>query len=132
VEGKYIIKTQAKREKTDKDSVDFRGALWYLFVLTKAQGGGNMSDIISDLYYGELRLSEREYRKNAQAENLLETFGRNEAWLTDHLEGAAKERLLELVNCHDELDGLAAYESFRAGFLLGARLIMEISQEGGI
>lgn len=88
-----------------------------------------MSDIISDLYYGELRPNERKYLKDAQAENLLESFGRDEAWLTDHLEGAAKERLLELVNCHDELDGLTAYESFRAGFLLGARLIMAVSRE---
>ena len=66
-----------------------------------------MSDIISDLYYGELRPNEREY-----------------------LEGAAKEHLLELVNCHDELDGLTAYESFRSGFLLGARLIMAVIREG--
>ena len=85
-----------------------------------------MSNIISDLYYGELRLNERKYLKDAQVENLLEAFGQNEAWLTEHLEGAAKERLLEMVNCHDELDGLTAYESFRTGFLLGARLIMEI------
>ena len=91
-----------------------------------------MSDIISDLYYGELRLSEQEYRKSAQAENLLESFGRNEAWLTEHLEGRAKGQLLELVNCHDELDGLTAYESFRTGFLLGARLIMAVCREGGI
>ena len=88
-----------------------------------------MSDIISDLYYGELRPNEREYLKDAQAENLLETFGQNEAWLTEHLEGVAKERLLELVNCHDELDGLTAYESFRTGFLLGARLIMAVCRE---
>ncbi len=85
-----------------------------------------MSDIISDLYYGELRPNERKYLKDAQTEDLLESFGRDETWLTKHLEGRAKERLLELVNCHDELDGLTAYESFRAGFLLGARLIMEI------
>ena len=89
-----------------------------------------MSDIISDLYYGELRPNERKYLKDGQAKNLLETFGRNEAWLTEHLEGRAKERLLEQVNCHDELDGLTAYESFRAGFLLGARLIMAVCREG--
>ena len=89
-----------------------------------------MSDIISDLYYGELRPNEREYLKDAQAENLLESFGQNEAWLTEHLDGAAKEHLLELVNCHDELNGLTAYESFRSGFLLGARLIMAVRREG--
>ena len=89
-----------------------------------------MSDIISDLYYGELLPNEKEYRKSAQAENLLEAFGQNEAWLTEDLEGRAKERLLELVNCHDELDGLTAYESFRTGFLLGVRLIMAVNWEG--
>ena len=88
-----------------------------------------MSDIISDLYYGELRPNERKYLKDAQTENLLESFGQNEAWLTEHLEGRAKERLLELINCHDELDGLTAYESFRTGFLLGARLIMAVCRE---
>ena len=72
----------------ENNSVDFRGALWYLFVLTKAQGGGNMSDIISDLYYGELRPNEREYLEGVEAEVLLESFKQDEAWLTEHLEGA--------------------------------------------
>jgi hypothetical protein len=89
-----------------------------------------MSDIISDLYYGELRPNEREYLEGVEAEVLLESFKQDEAWLTEHLEGAAKEHLLELVNCHDELDGLTAYESFRSGFLLGARLIMAVCREG--
>ena len=88
-----------------------------------------MSDIISDLYYGELRLSEREYLEGVEAEVLLESFKQDEAWLTEHLEGAAKERLLELIDCHDELDGLTAFESFRSGFLLGAKLIMAVSAE---
>ena len=89
-----------------------------------------MRDIISELYYGELRPHEREYQMDTEAEILLESFKQDEAWLTEHLEWVAKERLLELVNCHDELDGLTAYESFRAGFLLGARLIMAVCREG--
>ena len=89
-----------------------------------------MRDIISDLYYGELRPHERKYKTDAEADILLESFKQDEAWLTEHLEGAAKERLLELIDCHDELDGLTAYESFRSGFLLGAKLIMAVSVEG--
>lgn len=42
------------------------------------------------------------------------------------LDGKAKEYLLELVNIHDELIGTMTYESFREGFTLGARLIMEV------
>ena len=30
---------------------------------------------------------------------------------------------------HDELDGLARYESFRDGFILSARLMMEVTCE---
>ena len=43
------------------------------------------------------------------------------------LDGKAKEHLLELINIHDELDGLVSYESFRDGFILGARLMMEVA-----
>ena len=43
------------------------------------------------------------------------------------LDGKAKEHLLELINIHDELDGLTNYESFRDGFILGAQLIMEVA-----
>ena len=28
---------------------------------------------------------------------------------------------------HDELDGLVSYESFRDGFILGVRLMMEVT-----
>ena len=90
-----------------------------------------MRDIISELYYGELRPHEREYQTDMEAEILLESFKQDEAWLTEHLEGTAKERLLELIDCHDELDGLTAYESFRSGFLLGVKLIMAVISGGG-
>ena len=51
----------------------------------------------------------------------------HEKWLKKMLDGKAREYLLELINIHDELDGLVSYESFRDGFILGARLIMEVA-----
>ena len=42
------------------------------------------------------------------------------------LGGKAKEYLLDLVNIHDELIGTMTYDSFRDGFILGARLVMEV------
>ena len=36
-----------------------------------------------------------------------------------------QDDLLELINIRDELDGLVSYESFRDGFIPGARLMME-------
>ena len=85
-----------------------------------------MKSMISELYHGGLRPNEKPYRHKAYMEMLLESFGRNEKWLTEHLDGNAKEHLLELINIHDELVGTMTYDSFREGFILGARLIMEV------
>ena len=86
-----------------------------------------MASIISQLYHDELRLSERDYPEDSRAAILLDSFKENAEWLRKMLDGPAREHLLELINIHDELDGLVGYESFRDGFILSARLIMEVS-----
>ena len=83
-----------------------------------------MNDILSDLYHGELRPNEHYYPDDSDIGILLDSFRQNEKWLTEMLDGKAKERLLELVNIHDELIGTLTYASFRDGFILGARLVM--------
>ena len=84
-----------------------------------------MNSILSDLYHGELNLNEHDYPEDSRTGILLESFCEDEEWLAQMLDGKAKEYLLELVNIHDELVGTMTYESFREGFTLGARLIME-------
>ena len=88
-----------------------------------------MTNILSDLYHGELHPNERYYSDTSDVGILLESFQQNEKWLTSMLDGKAKEHLLELVNIHDELIGTMAYDSFREGFVLGARIIMEVAGE---
>ena len=85
-----------------------------------------MNSILSDLYHGELYLNERDYPEDSRTGILLESFREDEEWLAQMLDGKAKEHLLELINIHDELVGTMTYESFRNGFVLGARLIMEV------
>ena len=85
-----------------------------------------MNNILSDLYHGELRPNERYYPDDSDVGILLDSFQQNEKWLTEMLDGKAKERLLELINIHDELVGAMAYDSFREGFVLGARIVMEV------
>jgi len=85
-----------------------------------------MNSILSDLYHGELYLNERDYPEDSRTGILLESFREDEEWLAQMLDGKAKEYLLELVNIHDELIGAMTYDSFRNGFVLGARLIMEV------
>ena len=84
-----------------------------------------MASMISRLYHDELRLSERDYPEDSRAAILLDSFKEDAEWLEKMLDGPATEHLLELINIHDELDGLVSYESFREGFILGARLMME-------
>ncbi|MBE7009700.1 MAG: hypothetical protein E7422_11440, partial [Ruminococcaceae bacterium] len=84
-----------------------------------------MESMISELFHGGLHPNEKSYRHNAHMELLLESFAQNETWLTEHLDGKAKEHLLELVNIHDELDGAVSFGSFREGFIIGASLVME-------
>ena len=86
-----------------------------------------MASMISRLYHDELRLSERDYPEDSRAFILLDSFKEDVDWLKEMLDGKAKEHLLELINIHDELDGLTNYESFRDGFILGARLMMEVA-----
>ena len=86
-----------------------------------------MASMISRLYHDELRLSERDYPEDSRAFILLDSFKEDADWLKKMLDGPAREHLLELINIHDELDGVVSYESFRDGFILGARLIMEIA-----
>ena len=86
-----------------------------------------MASIISQLYHDELHLSERDYPEDSRAAILLDSFKENEAWLKKMLDDKAKERLLEFISIHNELDKLVGYESFRDGFILGARLMMEVA-----
>ena len=88
-----------------------------------------MNSILSDLYHGELSPNERSYPDDSDVGILLESFRQNEKWLTELLDGKAKEHLLELINIHDELIGAMTYDSFREGFVLGARIIMEVVGE---
>ena len=84
-----------------------------------------MASMISRLYHDELHLSERDYPEDSRAAILLDSFKENEAWLKKMLDDKEMERLLELISIHDELNELVGYESFRDGFILGVRLIME-------
>ena len=86
-----------------------------------------MASMISRLYHDELHLSDRDYPEDSRAAILLDSFKENEEWLKKMLDGKAKERLLELISIHNDLDELVGYESFRDGFILGVRLMMEVA-----
>ena len=75
-----------------------------------------MNSILSDLYHGELRPNERSYPADSDVGVLLESFRQNVKWLSELLDGKAKEHLLELINIHDELVGTMTYSSMSIPF----------------
>ena len=85
-----------------------------------------MDSVISDLYYEKLRPHERNHSGNGDINLLAQSFRRNEAWLTEHLDGEAKDKAVELIRICDELDNIMSFEAFRDGFILGASLVMEV------
>ena len=89
-----------------------------------------MKDMITMLYYNELHPSERRYPRGSHAGNLLARFSDGADQLTDSLEGEAKSKLLDLIDCHGELASITAYENFREGFRLGAQMMISIMEEG--
>ena len=111
--------------KVSVDLCQLRRYVW--FTKHTERGNKGMASIISQLYHDKLRLSERDYPEDSRAFILLDSFKEDAEWLKKMLDGPAREHLLELINIHDELDGLVSYESFRDGFILGARLMMEVA-----
>ena len=82
-----------------------------------------MSSMIEDLFHGSLNPSGK---SSPEADELLALIVRHETWLAENLDETAKEVLDKLTDCHVGYDGITAWESFRRGFILGVRLVMEV------
>ena len=84
-----------------------------------------MGSIISALYHGNLHPNEHDYSGNGDYEILAESFKQDESWLVERLNDEEKKLLSDLLQVHDELNHLIAFESFQDGFVIGAALVME-------
>lgn len=92
-----------------------------------------MEPILSQLFYGNLHPFEVEYPQDSQGARLVEALAQGENRLSNLLEGEEKDLFLKSQSDHHELECLISYENFRRGFLLGARLMLEVfdDREGG-
>lgn len=86
-----------------------------------------MNSILSNLYHGELHPSEHDYPGDSEVSILLASFQEDEKWLAERLDDKAEALLRDLINIHEKLLAMMTYDSFRDGFVLGARLIMEVA-----
>lgn len=84
-----------------------------------------MSSIIEDLYYGNIPLSERGFKRNSEYSHILQLAVRNEDKLIETLDEAQKETFGKFKDNTSELTSITEVTAFTLGFKLGLRLTAE-------
>lgn len=84
-----------------------------------------MSSIIEDLYYGNISLLERGFRRTGEYAHVLRLAVRNEEELTETLNEAQKETFGKFKDNTSELTSMTEVTEFTLGFKLGLRLTAE-------
>lgn len=82
--------------------------------------------IIEDLWYGNISPCERDIKRSSDYANVLERIVQLEADLHARLNDEEKEILERFVNCTNEMCCISEREMFVRGFMLGAKLILEV------
>ena len=91
----------------------------------------HISSIIEDLYYGNISLSERGFRRTGEYAHVLQLAARNEEKLTETLTEAQKETFGEFKENTSELTSMTEVTAFTIVFKLGLRLTAEAYTDGG-
>ena len=82
-------------------------------------------NFIEELYYGNIKPSEKRYDRNSQYAKALDLFCKNEKILSDTLEGDTLKLFNKLVDASDEISACTAAENFKLGFILGVQLMTD-------
>ena len=84
-----------------------------------------MSETIEELYYGNITLSERNFRRTGEYAHILQLATRNEEKLSETLTEAQKETFGKFKDNTSELSSMTEVTAFTLGFKLGLRLTAE-------
>ena len=90
-----------------------------------------MSSIIEDLYYGNIPLSERDFKQNSEYAHILQLATRSEEKLIGTLTEAQKETFGKFKDNTSELTSMTEVTAFTLGFKLGLRLTAEAYTDSG-
>ena len=96
-----------------------------LVLYVPAKGGGDMRNIIEELYYGNITPCDRDIVKGGTYSHLLNLVTRNEDDLMQTLTQAQQETFEKFKDCASELNDANEVTSFTLGFKLGMRLALE-------
>lgn len=85
--------------------------------------------VIEEIYYGNIDPFEHAVHHPNAEKQLRESIHRNEDSLKSELSETQKETLEKLKDNLDDLHRLEEMEMFTEGFRLGARLMLEVTEE---
>ena len=83
-------------------------------------------NIIEELWYENISPCERDFKKGSKYSELLGYIVRHEEDLKKRLNDEEIEILEKFTECTNEMYGIAEREAFARGFVLGARIIIEV------
>ena len=83
-------------------------------------------NIIEELWYGNISPCEMDFKRGSKYSELLSYIIRHEEDLQKRLNDEEKEILEKFTECTNEMYGIAEREAFVRGFVLGARIIIEV------
>lgn len=86
---------------------------------------------LEDLYYGNINPHERYIKQGTRIDKLVKLMCKNEEGLTVTLTEQQKEMFEKYKDCQNELSWLTEREAFSDGFILAARIMVEVMQGMG-
>ena len=92
--------------------------------------GGDGMQVLEDLYVGEIRPSERSFKKNSQYARALSEVVKAGDALTDTLSEGQKAQFEEYMSAQRDVTVLTDCETFCYAFKLGAKIMMDVLTDG--
>ena len=89
-----------------------------------------MSNVIEELYYGNLEPQELTTEISPKLKKKLSVLAKKEEELTVMLPEKEKELFANYVNAHNEFSSISNSDSFISGFRLGARFAYDTFVKG--
>ena len=86
--------------------------------------------ILEDLYLGDVRPSERSFKRNSQYAKALDELVKAGDALTDTLTEKQREMFEEYMTAQREVNILTDCETFCYGFKVGAKIMLDVLTEG--
>lgn len=86
--------------------------------------------ILEDLYLGDIRPSDRSFKRNSQYARALDELVKVGDALTDGLNEEQKELFEDYMAAQREVSVLTDIETFCMAFKLGAKIMLDVLTEG--